>query len=56
MKSCLDPSFKYVNAASTDIRVTFRRIKREQREQAEAAAAAEAERAAKVQPIQRRKA
>ena len=39
MKSCLDPSFKYVNAASTDIRVTFRRIKREQREQAEAAAA-----------------
>lgn len=51
MKSCLDPTFKYTNAASTDIRATFRRIKREQKEQAEAEAAAKAEQETKVQPI-----
>ena len=31
-KSLLDPSFTYRNAASTDLRLTFERIKREQRE------------------------
>lgn len=30
-KSLLDPEFKYRNAASTDIRKTFERIRREQR-------------------------
>jgi hypothetical protein len=31
VKSVLDPNFKYRSAASTDLRKTFRRIKRELR-------------------------
>jgi hypothetical protein len=31
-KSLLDPSFTYRNAASTDVRLTFDRIRREQRQ------------------------
>jgi hypothetical protein len=31
-KSLLDPSFTYRNAASTDVRLTFDRIRRELRE------------------------
>ena len=31
-KSVLDPDFNYRNAASTDIRLTFERIRREQEE------------------------
>lgn len=30
MKSILDPTFKYIPAANTDIRKTFERVKREQ--------------------------
>lgn len=30
-KSILDPEFKYRNAASTDVRRTFERIRKEQR-------------------------
>jgi hypothetical protein len=30
-KSLLDPTFKYRKAVSTDVRKTFRRIKREQK-------------------------
>lgn len=49
MKSILDPSFKYVSAASTDIRKTFARVRREmQRNEAEAKA--------KVAPIHKTKA
>jgi len=32
MKSILDPSFKYVPSAQTDIRKTFARVRREARE------------------------
>ena len=34
MKSILDPSFRYVNSANTDIRKTFARVRREQRQPA----------------------
>lgn len=30
MKSILDPSFKYVDSTSTDLRKTFARVRREQ--------------------------
>lgn len=48
MKSILDPSFKYIPAADTDLKKTFARIKREQ-------AAQKAEREAKVTVLQRAK-
>lgn len=34
-KSLLDPSFRYVSSAATDIRKTFARIRREQKAAAE---------------------
>jgi hypothetical protein len=49
MKSILDPSFAYVNAAKTDIRKTFERIRLEQK----AAAAPVA--ATNVKPILRKR-
>lgn len=42
-KSILDPDFKYRNAASTDLRKTFERIKRAQRSSEEAASKRENE-------------
>ena len=51
MKSILDPTFKYTNAASTDIAATFRRIRRERAEAAKQAQAVVEEQAVKVQPI-----
>jgi hypothetical protein len=47
MKSILDPTFHYTPSASTDLRKTFARIRREQRKQQRA----DAEAAAKVSPI-----
>lgn len=53
MKSIFDKSFRYTNAASTDIAKTFARIRREQREQQRLREAAEAESKAKVAPIKK---
>lgn len=39
MKSILDPTFRYTPAASTDLRRTFARVRREQRRQAQLALA-----------------
>lgn len=36
MKSILDPTFRYVPAAQTDIRKTFARVRREMKQAAEA--------------------
>jgi hypothetical protein len=47
MKSILDPTFHYTPSASTDLRKTFARIRREMRKQQRA----EAETTAKVSPI-----
>lgn len=47
MKSILDPSFSYTPAASTDLRKTFARVRREMRKQARV----DAETSAKVSPI-----
>jgi len=55
----LDPKFKYVPAAETDVRRTIRRERRRLKEEAEASARREAdnqaEAARKVAPIARRK-
>lgn len=50
-KSILDPTFRYVPEAETDIRATFRRIKREQKAQSEAERLAEIERRSKVRDV-----
>jgi hypothetical protein len=47
MKSILDPTFTYTPAASTDLRKTFARVRREMRKQARL----DAETSAKVSPI-----
>ena len=47
MKSILDPSFQYTPSASTDLRKTFARVRREMRKQARI----DAETSAKVSPI-----
>ncbi len=50
MKKITDPSFRYVPAVKTDLRATFRRVRREQAEQRAREATA------KVQPIRKVKA
>jgi len=40
MKSILDPSFRYVSSANTDLRKAFARIRREQRMAAQVSAPA----------------
>jgi hypothetical protein len=47
MKSILDPTFNYTPAASTDLRKTFARVRREMRKQSRL----DAEASAKVSPI-----
>jgi hypothetical protein len=47
MKSILDPTFHYTPSASTDLRKTFARVRREMRKHARV----EAEASAKVSPI-----
>jgi len=47
MKSILDPTFNYTPSASTDLRKTFARVRREMRKHARV----EAEASAKVSPI-----
>jgi hypothetical protein len=47
MKSILDPTFQYTPSASTDLRKTFARVRREMRKRERA----DAETSAKVSPI-----
>jgi hypothetical protein len=55
-KSILDPSFRYTNSASTDLRKTFERVRAEMAaEQARDAASNAAEAAAKVAPLRSRR-
>lgn len=51
MKSILDPTFRYVPAASTDLKKTFARVRRELEKEREA----QAQRDAIVLPITKRK-
>jgi len=51
MKSILDPAFRYTPSASTDIRKTFARIRREQRRQAAGNVRQDGDNAVKVTPI-----
>lgn len=55
MKSILDRSFKYTDAASTNLRATFARVRRQLKEQEEARATAQAETAGKVKILNRSK-
>ena len=50
MKSILDPAFRYTPSASTDIRKTFARVRREMRRQA-ASPVSRPDSAVKVTPI-----
>ena len=51
MKSILDPTFRYTSSATTDLRTTCARIRREARRQAPAAAREDADATKKVTPI-----
>ncbi len=55
MKSILDRSFRYTSSASTDLRKTFARIRRERQEQDLAQAHANTEAKIKISPIGRGK-
>lgn len=56
MKSILDRSFQYTPAAKTDLRATFKRVRREQRlRDLEEAKAAEVAAADNVEPIRQPK-
>jgi len=49
--SLLDPKFKYINSDNTDVRATFRKVRREMREAEERAR--EQERASNVSTIKK---
>lgn len=51
MKSILDPTFRYVSSANTDLRKTFARLRREARREVAAPARDAADTAPKVTPI-----
>lgn len=51
MKSILDPTFRYVPAAKTDIRATIRREQRRLKAEAEKAALNQQEATSKVRPL-----
>lgn len=53
MKSILDRSFRYTNAAETDLRKTFARIRRERAKAAEQAAAAAKDTVLPMLPMRR---
>ena len=55
MKSILDPTFRYVPSAETDLRKTFARVRREQRQATEAEQRDRDEQTRKVKPIAGRK-
>ena len=51
MKSILDPTFRYVSSANTDLRKTFARVRREARRESLAPARDAVDAAPKVTPI-----
>ena len=53
-KSVFDPDFKYRGADTTDVRLTFERIRREQRKAQRAALEAESKVVATIGPSTRR--
>lgn len=54
MKSILDPTFRYIPAAKTNVRATIRREQRRLKAEAEAAALNQQEATSKVRPLNKK--